>query len=140
MSHLQLGGARSTIYIDDLLSLTETFLQGLPQDKFIQEFFLRGGWVFKPSKSSGVPSQCVKYLSVMINSVSMKFEIPEDKFSKLIEKAKYLISLRRVLVKDLASWVGLLKSFRLSVGPLISIMCRSIYDCIKKARTRLSYI
>jgi hypothetical protein len=25
MSHLQLGGARSTIYIDDLLSLTETF-------------------------------------------------------------------------------------------------------------------
>ena len=44
MSHLQLEGARSTIYIDDLLSLTEDFEKGLAQDKFIQEFFLRGGW------------------------------------------------------------------------------------------------
>jgi hypothetical protein len=110
MSHLQLDGARSTIYIDDLFSLAETFLQGLAQDKFIPEFFLRGGWVSKPIKSSKVPSQRVKYLGLIINSVTMKFEIPEDKFSKLIEKAKFLISRRRVLVKDLASWVGLLQS------------------------------
>jgi hypothetical protein len=96
MSHLQLDGARSTIYIDDLLSLTEDFEKGLAQDKFIQEFFLRGGWVFKPSKSSGVPSQHVKYLGLIINSVTMKFEISEDKLSKLIEKAKFLISIRRV--------------------------------------------
>ena len=96
--------------------------------------------MFKPSKSSGVPSQRVKYLGLIINSVSMKFEIPEDKLSKLIEKAKFLISLRRVLVKDLASWVGLLQSCRLAVGPLISIMCRSLYDTIKNARTWFSYI
>ena len=40
MSHLQLGGARSNIYIDDLLSLASTYLKGLAQDKVIQEFFL----------------------------------------------------------------------------------------------------
>ena len=43
MSHLQLGGARSNIYIDDLLSLASSYEKGLAQDKFIQEFFLLGG-------------------------------------------------------------------------------------------------
>jgi hypothetical protein len=46
MSHLQLDRDRSTIYIDDLLSLTEHFEKGLAQDKFIQQFFLQWGWVF----------------------------------------------------------------------------------------------
>ena len=48
MTHLQLQGARSTIYIDDLLPLSDSFELGLLQDKLIQEFFLKGGWVFKP--------------------------------------------------------------------------------------------
>jgi hypothetical protein len=140
MSHLQLGGARYNIYIDDLISLASTYLQGLAQDKVIQELFVLGGWVFKPSKSSGVPSQRLKYLGLIINSLNMKFEIPEDKLSRLLEKAKYLLSLRRVLVKDIAYWVGLLQSCRLAIGPVVSIMCRSLYDCIKNARTWFSYI
>ena len=70
----------------------------------------------------------------------MKFEIPPDKMTRLIEKAKYLLSLRRVLVKDVASWVGLLQSCRLAIGPVVSIMCRSLYDCIKNAKTLFSYI
>ena len=140
MSHLQLGGARSNIYIDDLLSLASSYEKGLAQDKFIQEFFLLGGWVFKPSKSSGVPSQRVKYLGLIINSLTMKFEIPPDKMTRLTEKAKYLLSLRRVLVKDVASWVGLLQSCRLAIGPVVSIMCRSLYDCIQNAKTWFSYI
>ena len=52
MSYLQVHGARSSIYIDNLLSLCQGFEIALLQDKFIQEFFLRGGWVFKPTKSS----------------------------------------------------------------------------------------
>ena len=76
MSHLALQNARSQIYIDDLLSLSETFEQGILQDKLIQEFFLKGGWVFKPSKSSGPPSQKVLYLGLIIDSVKMTFGIP----------------------------------------------------------------
>ena len=40
----------------------------------------------------------------------------------------------------MASWVGLLQSVRLAIGPIVSIMCRSIYDCIKSARYWSSYI
>ena len=79
MSYLQVEGARSNIYIDDLLSLCQGFEAALLQDKFIQEFFLRGGWVFKPSKSSGPPSQRVKYLGLIVDSARMQFEIPQEK-------------------------------------------------------------
>jgi hypothetical protein len=62
ISHLASEGARSQFYIDDLISICESFAQGIIQDTLIQEFFLRGGWVVNPSKSSGLPSQRVKYL------------------------------------------------------------------------------
>ena len=106
ISHLALQNARSQIYIDDLLSLSEMFEQSILQDKLIQEFFLKGGWVFKPSKSSGLPSQRVTYLGLVIDSVKMTFSIPEEKLGRIFEGAKSLLSLRRV-----ASWVGLLQSW-----------------------------
>ena len=134
MSHLASEGARSQIYIDDLIYFCVSFEQGILQDALIQEFFLRGGWGFKPSKSSGLPSQRVKYLGLIIDSVKMSFSIPEEKLERLFEGAKSLLSLRRVLVKNLASWVGLLQSCRLAIGPLVSIMCRSLYDQISGAK------
>ena len=128
MSHLALQNAHSQIYIDDLLSLSETFEQGILQDKLIQEFFLKGGWVFKPSKSAGPPSQKVLYLGLIIDSVKMTFGIPEEKLERILEGAKTLLTKRRLFVKSLASWVGLLQSCRLAIGPLVSIMCRALYD------------
>jgi hypothetical protein len=105
MSHLASEGARSQIYsIDDLISFCKSLAQGILQDNFIQEFFLKGGWVFKPSKCSG---QRVKYLGLIIDSVSMTFSIPQEKLDRLIEGARDLLSLKRVLIKSLASWVGL---------------------------------
>ena len=67
MDCILLKGMRANIYIDDLLSVC--------QDKDVKAFFARGGWVFKPSKSSGPPSQRVTYLGLVINSIDMIFEI-----------------------------------------------------------------
>jgi hypothetical protein len=57
-----LKGKRANISIDDLLSACQGYQLALLQDKFIRDFFGEGGWVFKPSKSSGLPSQRVTYL------------------------------------------------------------------------------
>ena len=70
----------------------------------------------------------------------MIFDIPPEKMERLLEGAKFLLSARRFLVKTLVSWVGLLQSVRLAVGPLVSLMCRSLYDNIKSARFWSSYI
>ena len=63
----------------------------------------------------------------------MKFCIPPDKLERLLESIKFLLVGRKVLVKTLASWVSLLQSFRLAIGPLVSIMFLSFYDAIKNA-------
>ena len=78
MAHLACQGCRCQIYIDDLLAFAASLLEGLAQDRIIQEFFLRGGWVFKPEKSSGPPSQRVLYLGLIIDSNSVKFKSPSE--------------------------------------------------------------
>ena len=65
----------------------------------------------------------------------MKFEIPSEKLEKLLSFGRELLSLRRVNVKSLASWVGSLQACRLAIGPIVSILCRSLYDDIKNAKT-----
>jgi hypothetical protein len=93
-----LKGKRANIYIDDLLSACQGYQLVLLKDKFIQDFFGEGGWVFKPSKSSGLPSQRVTYLGLIIDSVKMEFEIPSEKLAILMEGAKFLLKARRFLV------------------------------------------
>ena len=70
----------------------------------------------------------------------MTFEIPSEKLARLLEGGKFLLLCRRVHVKDLASWVGLLQSVRLAVGPIVSLMCHFIYDDIKGARSWQTYL
>ena len=53
---------------------------------------------------------------------------------------RMLISATSLDFRTLASWIGLLQSVRLAVGPIVSLMCRSLYDCIKSAQYWSSYI
>ena len=43
-------------------------------------------------------------------------------------------------MKRLASWVGKLQSLRLAIGPIVSILCRAIYNVIKLAHTWFSNV
>ena len=96
--------------------------------------------MFKPEKSSGPPSQSVKYLGIIINSLNMTFEIPTVKFEFIITEASFFLETKFFPVKRLASWVGKLQSLRLAIGPIVSIMCKSLYNLIKLAFSWSSYI
>ena len=85
MSSLILLDKRSSIYIDDLFNSHQEGVGCALQEKFIHEQFFRGGWVFKPEKRSGLPAKQVRYLGIIINSVTMNFEIPEDKLECILE-------------------------------------------------------
>ena len=90
MASLRLEGKRSSIYIDDLFNSHQTEVGCAQQEVYIHNQFYKGGWVFKPEKSSGPPSQIVKYLGILINSITMSFEIPEDKFEFVITESSFL--------------------------------------------------
>ena len=133
MAFVRRRGARVSIYIDDLLNMNQTFTGCSKQESFVHGVFAKGGWCFKPEKSSGPPSQSVQYLGLIINTRSMTFEIPPLKLAKILENALSILTLKFCPVKKLASWVGLLQSCRLAIGPVVSIMCRALYDTIKLA-------
>ena len=123
MSSLHLQGKRSSIYIDDLFNSHQEEVGCALQEKFIHDKFVQGGWVFKPEKSSGPPAQKVRYLGIIINSITMNFEIPDDKVAFILQEASYLLKTKFFPLKRLASWVGKLKSLRFEIGPIVSIMC-----------------
>ena len=140
MSHLRKRGKRCTIYIDDLFNCHQTFEGCAIQEDYIHSQFGKGGWVFKPEKSSGPPSQTVKYLGLMINSLSMTFSIPDSKFEVIVSDCIKFLRLKSFPVRDLASFVGKLQSLRLAIGPIISIMCKALYKVISLATFWSSYV
>ena len=89
MGFLRESGKRSSIYIDDLINFHQTEKGCADQEIFIHKTFLRGGWLFKPEKSSGAPNRKVRYLGLVINSQDMCFGIPEDKFASVLDEAKF---------------------------------------------------
>jgi hypothetical protein len=68
MSCILLKGKHANIYFYYLFSACQGYKLALLQDKFIQDFFEKGDWVFKPSKSSGLPSQRVTFLGLIFDS------------------------------------------------------------------------
>ena len=63
----------------------------------------------------------------------MTFEIPVVKFEFIITEASFLLESKFFPVRQLASWVGKLQSLRLAIGPIVSIMCKSLYFLISSA-------
>ena len=92
--------------------------------------FLGGAGCLSLKSLQAPPSQSVKYLGIIINSVSMTFEIPKDKLEFILVEALFFLKTKFFPVKRLASWVGKLQSLRLAIGPIVSIMCRSLYNII----------
>ena len=80
----------------------------------------------------------VRYLGIIINSVSMNFEIPKDKQEFIIEEATFSLKTKFFPVKRLASWVGKLQSLRLAICPIVSIMCRALHNVINLAFSSIS--
>ena len=105
----------------------------------VRDLFEEAGWVFKPSKSSGFPSQYVVFLGLGIDSRDMTFNIPDLKMTRVVHWAEELLHLDRVSVKSLAGFVGLLQSLSRATGPIVSVMTRSLYREIAKARSWSSF-
>ena len=96
MGYLRECGKRSSIYIDDLINFNQSKQGCADQEHYIHKTFLSGGWVFKPEKSSGPPCRKVRYLGLILNSQDMVFEIPDDKFTSILEEAKIFIDIKNI--------------------------------------------
>ena len=108
MAELRRRGGRDCIYIDDKWTCGKTYDECLYWENQAKELFGKAGWVFKPGKRSGNPSQVCRFLGLDIDSRDLTFNIPEDKLQKIEARATELLKRKFNKVQSLASFVGLL--------------------------------
>ena len=140
MGELRRRGCRGIIYIDDNLTVSGTFVSCLRWEEETKWLFKEGGWVFKPSKRSGDPSQTCRFLGLVIDSRDCTFNIPEDKLVKIEAGCMELLRSRRIKARRLAAVLGLLQSVRPATGPILSILTRSSYAVVQGAPRWESYV
>ena len=74
MAALRQEGVRGIIYIDDVLTAGETKEECLEAEAKVYKLFKACGWVFKPSKRSGDPSQVCRFLGLDIDTRDFTFQ------------------------------------------------------------------
>ena len=91
------------------------------------------GWIVSSSKHGPV-SQQKQFLGLIVNTVSIKFEIPEEKLKCFIHLANSVLSLKTAIsVRLLAKVLGILNSFSRALGQVVRLMTRSLYQCLLPA-------
>jgi len=117
VAHLRFQGLRTVIYLDDMLIMAEdreTLQQQVHQALTLLE---KLGFVINIPKSSLIPSRQITYLGLLVDSVSMKLRLTEEKLQQMTHSCRELAIRPSVTVQDLSSVIGKLTATRLAVLP-----------------------
>ncbi len=106
VAFLRERGLRLVIYLDDILILNEDKLKLESDFSFVVSFLESLGFLVNWEKTVSDPSQSIEYLGVIIDSLSMRFCLPEDKVAKIKNLCSKILSKTLVSLKDLASVLG----------------------------------
>ena len=140
MAQLRKEGIRCLIYINNFLLTAASKQLALEQEKRVFELFCKCGWIFKPAKRSGEPSQVCKFLGLEVDSRDMTFNIPACKLEKIKSRLELVKARRTCRVRELAREVGTLQSVHLPTGPIVTVMTQSLYVAITKAASWSSFV
>ena len=140
MAALRREGVRGQIYVDDNLTVGDSKEACLEAERRTYELYQECGWIFKPSKRSGAPSQTCKFLGLIIDSRDMSFNIPEGKIQDIKSVIAEIRARRRVKVKLVARLVVKLQAVRLATGPIVAVLTRSLYMAVSEAKSWKSWI
>lgn len=115
-------------YLDDLLVLADDFQTAVSQLAFVKKTLSLLGFIVS-SKSMDVPSQIVKYLGFMVNSVDMTVSIPPDKLEKIKEKFRLALEFDNLSLNHFQSLMGFCSSTIIAV-PFSRLYSREIQASI----------
>lgn len=103
-------GFRCSYYIDDSLNMNSVSAVCKQNAEVMSETLESLGYTINREKSVFVPTQRIVFFGFIIDSVLFKVFLPDDKVEKIIRLAKNLSSRKFVIVRDLASFIGLIIS------------------------------
>ena len=110
VSYLREKGFLSVIYLDDFLLLGDTFSDCQRNVNETITFLEDLGFILNFKKSSLNPSQELRYLGFIINSLDMSIILPEVKRLSLLNRVKRFSFLKKCKLRDFASLIGSLIS------------------------------
>ena len=82
----------------------------------------------------------MEFLGLMVNSVNMKYYVPESKKQSIFDLICSVISSKKVPIKMLAKLCGKLQFCFKAFGPTVKLLTRSSYYLISKAGSWNSFI
>ena len=94
------------------------------------------GFVVNREKSLlGPPSQCVRYLGMLVDTKRGVFEVPADKRERVLAAIDSALSARRSSARELASVKGQLVSMSWAFGPWSRLKTRGLGELIETRRS-----
>ena len=136
--YIQSKGIGCLIYLDDSLFLGDGE-EGSKKNRDIAVNILKkAGFIVSESKSKG-PSPRLEFLGLEVDAPSQHFFIPERKVCRIIETAGKLVKERKVKIRMLASWLGLLMSCSRALGSIVRLRTRASYHWMNELLESSSY-
>jgi hypothetical protein len=101
-------GIRCSYYIDDSLNMNKDRMVCAENSQLICNTLTSLGYTVNLKKSVLVPSQEIVFFGFILDSVQFMVFLTDEKIQKILLKAKQLTALKIVVVRELASFIGLL--------------------------------
>ncbi|XP_035712588.1 uncharacterized protein LOC110855835 isoform X1 [Folsomia candida] len=103
-------GILCVYYLDDLLIIGSSYSDCMKHLNFISNFLETLGFTINKGKSQLIPSQRVKYLGFLIDSIIMRLILPSDKVARIITKCKEVLATNQIKIQTVAELAGWLIS------------------------------
>lgn len=108
VNFLREKGFLSTIYLDDLLCISNDNSSCLKNVKTTRNILNKLGFTINEEKSSHTPSNRCKYLGFVINTIEMTLSLPTDKRILLVENVREFLHKESCQIRNFARLIGLL--------------------------------
>ena len=101
-------GIRCSYYIDDSLNMNRDKIICRQNALLIADTISSLGYDVNREKSVLEPTQRIVYFGFILDSVQFKVFLPSEKVQKIINLARFLLSKESVVVRDIASFIGMI--------------------------------
>ena len=127
----RLLGWKGVVYVDDFKHIGKNHEDCVTSRQILKNVAIKAGWLFSEAKEQE-PSTCTKFLGYNLNTVSMKYEVPEDKLKHVILKVSVLLARKFTTTnRRLAKVVGHLASLYRAFPGFSRLMLRSCYATLE---------
>ena len=127
-------GIRLVPYVDDILFMSPTPQAAIRCREDVLTDLATSGFILNKKKSQLQPSQCTRFLGILIDTVHMVFSVPTDRVQSLQQALQNVSGQKSATPRCVARITGMLASMRLALGPLARCLTHGLITFINEGQ------